>query len=566
MNEPTMHGVDALGWAFRDEAMAAAVAFPGSPATSLAMRLDQMDDFDLRWAVNENDVLSFAFGHVLAGRGCVAIMKHVGVNVALDALQVMGVVHGLPAPLVLVEGADARPGSSQSAQDNRPVLAGSMDVLVLAPTGVQEVYELTRTAVAISRALGMLVVIRGDARMFKTVGALERRPMCQASLAPPWSRKGHGMSVTAASYELHLRARRRVHRALSGWIERLVEPFEALKACDASMGVLVAGHLGTTIAKQVAKAGFSGLRLLSEHPLPEQALQRFCTAHDRIVVLEECLPVLEDRLRVLVQRHGLATKVLGRAEIGDERRIGWLEGDSLTNVLEVLVEHARDRPGSSPRPAVLVQDDDTKSMSLPTHKLPTEQERNAWDALGRELADEFAQHCRTHPQRGFTATDPRKPLFELLRDLGGERLTFVATDPGITGLFALGDGKSDVKMHMGGAVPLAAGFSRARRRDEALSIAVVGDTNLFHSEWLGLLESAAAQDDMLVVVVDNGFSEMTAKLRPLRPTVERAVASLTALGITTARVRGSLDRQDDWATTLRELSETTGLRLCWIEI
>src|SRR5690606_31306200 len=91
---------------------------------------------------------------------------------------VMGVVHGLAAPLLLIEGADAKPGSSQSAQDNRSLYAGSPQLLVLAPTTVAEIGELVVDACTIARAAGMLVVVRGDARCFSAKGAarLPTRP------------------------------------------------------------------------------------------------------------------------------------------------------------------------------------------------------------------------------------------------------------------------------------------------------------------------------------------------------------------------------------------------------
>ena len=53
---------------------------------------------------------------------------------------------------------------------------------------------------------------------------------------------------------------------------------------------------------------------------------------------------------------------------------------------------------------------------------------------------------------------------------------------------------------MGGAVAIVAGWSRARARPG--SLAVVGDTKLPHSEWLGLLDAADHRDDLLVVVAD----------------------------------------------------------------
>ena len=153
-------------------------------------------------------------------------------------------------------------------------------------------------------------------------------------------------------------------------------------------------------------------------------------------------------------------------------------------------------------------------------------------------------------------------LFARLRDLGGARRTFVATDPGVTGLLALGRGMSDVKMHMGAAVPIAAGWSAAMG-ERGLSVAVVGDTNLFHSEWLGLLEASAANDNLLVVVVDNHVSEMTARIRPLRPSEDRARESLAALGMQVVHLQGAQSR---WNDALGDLAMAKGVRVLWLEL
>src|SRR5690606_28146890 len=117
--------------------------------------------------------------------------------------------------------------------------------------------------------------------------------------------------------------------------------------------------------------------------------------------------------------------------------------------------------------------------------------------------------------------------FQHLRTLAPR--CFIATDPGVTGVLALADHACDVKMHMGGAVAIAAGFSRTQ--PGGLAIAVVGDTNLPHSEWLGLLDAIHHQDDVLIIIADNGASEMTQRIVTPRLSPAAARASLEAAGL-----------------------------------
>jgi indolepyruvate ferredoxin oxidoreductase alpha subunit len=527
-------------------------AFPGSPITSLAQHLEAHGHeygIEFRWAINENVALAQAFGAAMGGRGAAALVKHVGVNVAADALQVMGVVHGLAAPLLLIEGADAKPGSSQSAQDNRSLYAGSPQLLVLAPTSPAEIVELVADACTIARAAGMLVVVRGDARCFASKGAATLPPRPDVPTRSPfaaWPGRGWALATSARTYATHLELRRETFARLRPWIDLRGFGF-GLGAANLHLAVVVAGHLGIEISAEVRARRLPGLRLTVEHPLPEDRLLALAARVEELVVLEECTPLLEQQLRALIHRAGRRTKVIGRGELGDTRPIGRLEGDALATVLN-LVER-RCPPGRRAREL---------GESHPGTLAPG------------PLLDDFAERIdrvrleldESKPASGFPDSDPRKPMFAALRALRAE--TFIATDPGITGVLALAEHGCDVKMHMGGAVPIAAGWSRAR--PEGLAIAVVGDSNLPHSEWLGLLDAIHHHDDLLIVIADNGASEMTQRIVTPRLTPAVARASLEAAGLPCTSARATASHDDPWVATLHEAAQRRGPRLVWLEI
>lgn len=540
MSEAT--GTEALARGLADEGIGHAIAFPGSPATVLAQMLEREDDIAFRWAANENNVLSHAFGSAMAGVGATAIMKHVGVNVALDALHVMGVVHTLPAPLMLIEGADARPGSSQSAQDNRPVLAGSPNLLVLAPSTVQETYDLSRAGLMISRAFGMMTVLRGDARMFKATGSFERADASDGgSIFSNWPTRNWALATSARTYAHHLRMRRAALESLVPFVDGLCETWSKE---GAPIAAIVAGHLGHGTAAQLRARGIPGMRLVTENPLPEARIVELLRRHPTVAVLEECLPHLEQRIREIAHRQRLETRIIGRRQLGDIRPIGWLTGDSLAGVIDKLAERVE-------------SNDPIESSTQPLTRVP----EGLLAGRGEAVRDRYEAFESDTPLSSFPAKDPRGPFFDLVRTLKPNN-TFIATDPGVTGVLSLADGRSDTKMHMGGAVPMAAGWSRAN--PEGLAVAVVGDTNLPHSEWLGIIESAAATDDMMVVIVDNGHSEMTQNIVTTRPSPEQAMASIAALGATVSQARATTDPTDPWADTIRTAATQSGLRVVWL--
>ena len=530
-------------------------AFPGSPTTSLALYLEAHGEdlgIEFRWAINENVALSQAFGAAMGGRGAAALVKHVGVNVAADALHVMGVVHGLAAPLLLVEGADAKPGSSQSAQDNRSLYAGSPQLVVVAPTRPAEIAALVRDACRISAAAGMLVVVRGDARCFASEGELpEPEPLARPTPFCPWPERGWALATSARTYAHHLELRREAIARLRPWIDAQAHGFGL--AGELHLAVVVAGHLGLDVAEAVHARGLPGLRLTVEHPLPEAALVELAGRVHELVVLEECTPTLEDQVRVLIQRAGLRTTVLGRRELGDLRPIGRLDGDPLAAVLDQV--ERRCPPGRRTKPT---------EVDEPLPVTPSPDPAALLAELGPVVEAARAELDASKPATGFPPSDPRRAVFAHLRGLASR--CFIATDPGVTGVLALADHGCDVKMHMGGAVAIAAGF--ARTRPAGLAVAVVGDTNLPHSEWLGILDAIDHHDAVLIVVADNGASEMTQDIVTPRLAPERALASLTAAGLACASATATTDPSDDWAERLTEaaaaIAADPGPRLVWL--
>jgi TPP-dependent indolepyruvate ferredoxin oxidoreductase alpha subunit len=72
-------------------------------------------------------------------------------------------------------------------------------------------------------------------------------------------------------------------------------------------------------------------------------------------------------------------------------------------------------------------------------------------------------------------------------------------------------------MNMGTAAPVAGALATAVEVEERpgapLAVALIGDTNHYHSELLGLIDNAIAGRDVLHVLVVNRRSEMTAGVK-----------------------------------------------------
>src|SRR6056297_2355653 len=96
-----------------------ATAYPGTPSTEILENTALYKESILaEWAPNEKVALESAIGGALAGARTFAAMKHVGVNVAADALFTVAYT-GINAGMVLVTADEPGQHSSQNEQDNR---------------------------------------------------------------------------------------------------------------------------------------------------------------------------------------------------------------------------------------------------------------------------------------------------------------------------------------------------------------------------------------------------------------------------------------------------------------
>ena len=115
-----------------------ASAYPGTPSTEILESLARYpaDDLQAQWSTNEKVALDVAIGASFAGVRAIASMKHVGLNVAADALMSLTYI-GVNGGLVIVVCDDPGIHSSQNEQDTRLFCRLAM-VPCLEPADAQE--------------------------------------------------------------------------------------------------------------------------------------------------------------------------------------------------------------------------------------------------------------------------------------------------------------------------------------------------------------------------------------------------------------------------------------------
>lgn len=468
--------------ALAEGALAAGVevvtGYPGSPATGVldgCLEGSAPGQAHVQWAPNEKVAMEIAYGASIAGRRALVVLKSVGLNIALDPLATMA-LSGCHAGLVILLGDDPGGWGSQNEQDSR-WMARVAEVPVVEPVSVEQSAALMTQAFVWSESLGVPVIVR-------IVGSLA---LAEGPVEEPWRPPPFGAGflrkrdrwvvlpalVVGRHHSLHRKLRQM--RALFE-----ASPYDAIErrgSGDGSLpvvGVIAVGHTGAKVRRALGDdAPVQILSLASVWPLPERALTRWLRGLERVLVVEEGGPFVEEQIRALAQRRGVRVAVLGRAD------------------------RAIPAEGELTEPAIAA----------------------ALARLDPALAHEVASTAgRAMPSRVPLCDDcPYRPVFEALiaaMDANGGRNRHIVV--GETGCMVRANLPPmrlfDVKYSLGSGLGLGIGLALGETAPGGKGhrvVALLGDSSFFHSDINALPYAAQLDLPMLVVLLDNATTALT---------------------------------------------------------
>ncbi len=271
-----------------------AAAYPGTPSTEIMESMGKFpaEDVKAEWATNEKVGLDVAIGASFSGVRALTSMKHVGLNVAADALMSQTYI-GANGGLVLVVCDDPGIHSSQNEQDTR--IYGQLAMVpVLEPSDAQEALDFTRLAFDISERFDTPVIVRGTTRLSHTRSLVRTGPRTEPE--PRGFDENPQKNVMIPG---HARLR---HSALFERERGLKEYFEESDLIRWEPGSEPLGIVTMSTAysyvKELAPRAHV-LKLGASYPLPEKKLRDFCAAVERVIVVEELEPIVENEMKLM---------------------------------------------------------------------------------------------------------------------------------------------------------------------------------------------------------------------------------------------------------------------------
>ena len=271
--------------------------YPGTPSTEIIETLinEKLPGIEVQWSTNEKTALEVAAGAAYAGARSMVTMKQVGLNVAADPLMSLSYV-GVEGGMVVVVADDPGPWSSQTEQDTRH-FAKYSNLPVFDPSSPEEAYEMVSSAFDLSEEFRLPVFLRPTTRVCHASATVDIQAFSEPKPASGFVKRSDWIIFPALSYRKH------------GELE------EKQKLISDKLGTLPYNRVIKGGRKGVAVSGISYLYLMevirefgldltvfkvgTPYPIPEAPAEEFLSSVDRVMVIEELDPVLEEQLLLL---------------------------------------------------------------------------------------------------------------------------------------------------------------------------------------------------------------------------------------------------------------------------
>lgn len=420
-------------------------SYPGTPSTEITEEAAAYKEIYCEWAPNEKVALEVAHGATLGGVRAACAMKHVGLNVAADPLFTIS-YQGLNAGLVVCVADDPGMHSSQNEQDSRHY-AIAAKLPMLEPSDSEESRVFAKKAFEMSEKFNTPVLLKMVTRVAHSQSVVDTEERVEPDRVP-YVKDPAKVMMTLNSRNAHIRVEERT-KALIEYAES-TELNRVEMGEDTSVGIIT-DSTSYQYAREVLGDKVSILKLGMINPLPEKLIKDFAQKVDKVIVLEELDPIIENHCKQL------GIKVAGKDTFP-------ICGEFSQNLVRKCLgmkkpEHITIEENVPARPPVM---------------------------------------CAGCPHRGIFYILKKKKCM-VYGDIGCYTLGAVAP------LNAM-----DLNVCMGASCSGLHGFNKAIGEEaESNSVGVIGDSTFMHSGMTGITDISYNMSNSTVIILDNSITGMT---------------------------------------------------------
>ncbi len=465
-------GNEAIARGAIEGGLQAIAAYPGTPSSEIPDTLRKYADhfgYYMEFSTNEKTALETAMSASWSGLKSMAVMKHVGLNVASDSF--MSLAHtGIEGGLVLAVADDPSMWSSQNEQDTRNY-AKFANVPLLDPSSPQEAKEMASYAFELSEEVKLPVILRPTTRISHTRGDVEFDDVPEINYEGNFEKNEERWVTTPNNarklkpklLERQEEARDIFEESEFNWIEGDTE---------SNVGVIASGISYDYVkeAMEWMNLDFKLLKLGTPYPLPKERINEFLETIDRVLIVEELDPIVEEEVRILAQRRNLDIEISGKMD-------DYVPMSYEMSTKRIAKSFAKYFDIEPPIDFQDLENTYDKSKDLLVPRPP-----------------ELCPGC------------PHESVFKAMKNVVGDDAIY----PSDIGCYTLGVNEPlnavDTTFAMGGSTGFAAGMPHFN--DEPV-VATVGDSTFFHTGIAGMLNAIYNSSDTTIIVLDNRVTAMT---------------------------------------------------------
>ena len=461
-NEAIARGAIEAGVAF-------ASTYPGTPSSELSLNFFQMSresDLYFEYSTNEKVAMEVSAAAANAGVRSMCVMKHVGVNVAADALMTLAYV-GVKGGMVILSADDPFMFSSQNEQDNR-YYAKLSGLPMLEPSSVQEAKEMVAYAFDLSEKLKEPVLFRTTTRINHSSGVVALGKIKKRVSKGDFTKDPMNLvTVPAVSRNLHVKLLKNYDAA------RDLAETSAYNIIEGNgkWGIVCNGVSYNYVSDAVKELQISDrvcvLRIGFSHPLPPSLIKGFLGQCEKVLVVEEGEPYLEESFKAMAQEAGLTISIRGKSSDLFSRLYEYNPAQVRNNIAAFF------------------------GVACDAKAIP-------------DLTD--VPEIPQRPPTLCAGCSHRATFYEVRKAAEGME-TIYPTDIGCYTLGLLPPlSSADFLICMGSSVGTSGGFSKVTDKKV---IAFIGDSTFFHSGIPGLINAVFNNHNFTLVILDNGTTAMT---------------------------------------------------------